>query len=137
MIRVLIVEDQGLFRDMLRISLSSYSNLEIVDAVATGEEALKAFRELKPEVVLMDIELGDGPSGIETGRVMNGERTETGIVLLSVHKDKEYISSLSVEEASGWSYLLKQSVGDASALRRAMRARRLGSWCWTLGLSTT
>ena len=126
MIRVLIVEDQGLFRDMLRISLSSYSNLEIVDAVATGEEALKAFRELKPEVVLMDIELGDGPSGIETGRVMKGERTETGIVLLSVHKDKEYISSLSVEEASGWSYLLKQSVGDASALRRAIEGSAAG-----------
>ena len=126
MIRVLIVEDEGLFRDMLRISLSSYSSLEIVDAVASGEEALKAFRELKPEVVLMDIELGDGPSGIEIGRVMKEESTNAGIVLLSVHRDKEYISSLSVEEASGWSYLLKQSVGDASALRRAIEGSAAG-----------
>ena len=126
MIRVLIVEDEGLFRDMLKISLSSYPNLEIVDAVASGEEALKAFRECKPEVVLMDIELGSGPCGIETGQVMKEERSETGIVILSVHRDKEYISRLSLEEASGWSYLLKQSVGDASALRRAIEGSAAG-----------
>lgn len=101
MISVLIVEDGGLFRDMLRTSLTSYSNLEVLDAVGSGEEALRVSRELKPDVVLMDIELGSEPNGIETGRLMREERSDVGIVILSVHRDKEYIGSLSMEEASG------------------------------------
>ena len=71
-IRVLIVEDEGLMRDMLRISLSAYPNLEVVGAVGDGESAVKAAEELAPDVVLMDIELGDGPSGIEAGHRNNG-----------------------------------------------------------------
>ena len=44
----------------------------------------------------------------------------------SVHKDKEYISSLSMEEAGGWSYVLKQSVGDTAALGRAIEGSAAG-----------
>ena len=48
------------------------------------------------------------------------------MVILSMHKDKEYISNLSAEEASGWSYLLKQSVGDTAALGRAIEGSAAG-----------
>ena len=126
MIKVLIVEDEGLFRDMLKISLSSFENLQVVDAVASGAEALKATKESRPNVVLMDIELGSEPNGFETGRMIRQEYSDIGIVILSVHKDKEYISSLSLDEAAGWSYLLKQSVGDASALGRAIEGSASG-----------
>ena len=126
MIKVLIVENEGLFRDMLKISLTSFPNLEVVDAVASGAAALRASRELKPDVILMDIELGSDPNGIETGRLIKEENSAVGIVILSVHKDKEYISNLSVEEAPGWSYLLKQSVGDTAALGRAIEGSASG-----------
>ena len=79
-----------------------------------------------PEVILMDIELGSGPNGIETGHLIKKEKPNVGIVILSVHKDKEYIASLSMEEASGWSYLLKQSVGDTAALSRAIEGAASG-----------
>lgn len=120
MIKVLIVEDEGLFRDMLKISLSSFPNLEVVDAVGSGEEALQVYQDLQPDVILMDIELGTEPNGIDTGRMIKKDNPKVGIVILSLHKDKEYISGLSREEVSGWSYLLKQSVGDTSALGRAI-----------------
>ena len=126
MIDVLIVEDEGLFRDMLKISLSSFSNFQVVDAVGSGDAALRATKELKPDVVLMDIELGSEPNGIETGRLIREENPKIGIVILSIHKDKEYISNLSLEEAPGWSYLLKQSVGDTSALSRAIEGSASG-----------
>ena len=126
MINVLIVEDEGLFRDMLKIALSSFPNLTVVDAVASGAAALKATTELKPDVVLMDIELGSEPNGIETGRLIREENPKIGIVILSVHKDKECISNLSIDEASGWSYLLKQSVGDTEALGRAIEGSASG-----------
>ena len=126
MIRVLIEEDEGLFRDMLKISLTGSPNLEVVDAVGDGAAAMRANEELKPDEILMDIELGSEPNGIEVGRLIKKEHPDVGIVILSVHKDKEYIGSLSAEEASGWSYLLKQSVGDASALGRAIEGASAG-----------
>ena len=126
MIDVLIVEDEGLFRDMLKISLSSFTNLNVVGAVGSGNEAMQFAKESAPDVILMDIELGTEPNGIETGRLIRTENPKVGIVILSFHKDKEYISSLPPGEASGWSYLLKQSVGDTSALGRAIEGSASG-----------
>ena len=68
MIRVLIVEDEGLFRDMLKISLGAIPNLKVVDAVSDGRTAIETADRLKPDVVLMDIELGSEPNGIAAGR---------------------------------------------------------------------
>lgn len=117
---MLIVEDEPLFRDMLRISLGGHSNLEVVGAVADAESAVKAAEELSPQVVLMDIELGSGPSGLEAGYQIKAVQPQIGIVILSAHQEKQYIASLPVDRASGWSYLLKQSVTDTAALARAI-----------------
>ena len=106
---------------MLRISLASLPDLEI----GAGNAALRVTKELKPDVILMDIE-GTEPNGIETGRLIKKDDPSTGIVILSVHKDKEYISNLSREEVSGWSYLLKQSVGDTATLGRAIEGSASG-----------
>ncbi len=125
-ISILIVEDEGLYRDMLKISLSSFPNLRVVGAVADGTEAIRVARELRPDVVLMDIELGTEPNGIETGRLIREELPKLGIVILSMHRDKQYIGSLSLQEAAGWSYLLKQSVGNTAALGRAIEGSAAG-----------
>ena len=61
MVRVLIVEDEGLFRDMLKISLSSLDDLEVVGAVSNCREAIEVADQLLPDVILMDIELGSDP----------------------------------------------------------------------------
>jgi len=57
MVKVLIVENEGLFRDMLKISLGSIPNMEIVDVVCDGLTAIQTSSQLQPDVVLMDIEL--------------------------------------------------------------------------------
>jgi DNA-binding NarL/FixJ family response regulator len=123
---VLIVEDEGLMRDMLRVSLSAYSNLEVVEAVGDGESAVRAAEELCPDVVLMDIELGKGPSGIEAGHRIRALQPRIGIVILSFHLEKQFIAGLPADRASGWSYLLKQSVTDTAALARAIEGSAAG-----------
>ena len=126
MVRVLIVEDEGLFRDMLKISLSSIPDLEVVDAVSDGGAAIEAANRLLPDVVLMDIELGSDPNGIAAGRAIKEEHRDIGMIVLSAHKEREYLSLVASDEFSGWSYLLKQSVGDANSLVRAIEGAASG-----------
>ena len=125
-IPVMIVEDEGLFRDMLRISLSGHDQFDVVGACGDGESAIGMALDCKPSVVLMDVELGDGPNGIETGLRIKEEMPGTGIVVLSMHADKEYISRLPLQQSEGWSYLLKQSIQDLDALTRAVEGAASG-----------
>ncbi|MEC9280010.1 MAG: hypothetical protein VX947_03870, partial [Chloroflexota bacterium] len=64
MVKVLIVENEGLFRDMLKISLGAIPNLEIAGAVCDGNAVIQGTGQMRPEVVLMNIELGSDPNGI-------------------------------------------------------------------------
>ncbi len=126
MVKVLIVENEGLFRDMLKISLSSIPNMEIVDAVCDGHAAIQTSSQLQPDVVLMDIELGGEPNGIEAGRTIKSNHPDMGMILLSAHKEREYVSMIASDDLSGWSYVLKQSVTDAGALVRAIEGAACG-----------
>ena len=126
MVKVLIVEDEGLFRDMLKISLSSLPNIEVVGAVSDGEAAVQAATQLLPDVVLMDIELGSEPNGIDAGRAIKQEHPEIGIIILSAHKERGYVKLIVSDEFSGWSYVLKQSVNDAGSLVRAIEGAASG-----------
>ena len=74
----MIVEDEGLFRDMLRVALAERDGLEVVGAVGDGVSAIRMARELKPEVIIMDIELGGGPNGIEAGMAIREEDPDVG-----------------------------------------------------------
>ena len=126
MVKVLIVENEGLFRDMLKISLGSIPNMGIVDAVSDGHAAIQTSSQLQPDVVLIDIELGGDPNGIEAGRTIKSNHPEMGMILLSAHKEREYVSMIASDDLSGWSYVLKQSVTDAGALVRAIEGAACG-----------
>ena len=124
--RVLIVEDEGLFRDMLGATLSSQPNIQIVGSASNGPDAIDLATKLRPEVVVTDIDLGDGPNGIEVGMLIKSKPPYPGIVILSAHKDRQYVANLNLAQASGWSYLLKRNVKDTEALMRAIRGAALG-----------
>lgn len=119
--KVVIVEDEPLFRQMLHTLLSADPELEVIGETDNGESAVELARELKPEVMLMDIELGEGMTGIEAGYAIKSEHPTTGIVLLSNHKAKQFIVS-----SGGWSYLIKRNVRDADTVLRAVKGAAWG-----------
>jgi DNA-binding NarL/FixJ family response regulator len=125
-VRVLLIEDEGLFRDMLQTALAAQPSVQVVGAVATGEAAVREAEQAAPDVVLADIELGPGMNGIEAASRIRGRHPHTGIVLLSAHRDKQYIASMPAGEARGWSYLLKPSVTDTATLVRAIQGAAAG-----------
>ena len=125
-VRVLIVEDEGLFRDMLQTALAAHPGVQVVGAAATGEAAIEEAARVVPDVVLADIELGAGLNGIEAASRIRARHPDAGVVLLSAHRDKQYIASLPAGEARGWSYLLKSSVTDTATLVRAIEGAAAG-----------
>ena len=124
--KVLIVDDDVFFSELLRRTLSIESELEVVGVAHDGETGVQLAEETTPDAVIMDIDLPGELDGIEAGLRIKQARPKTGIVLLSLHNDRRYITSLPLEENPGWSYLLKQSVPDLATLVRAIQGSANG-----------
>jgi DNA-binding NarL/FixJ family response regulator len=119
-IRLVIVEDEGLYRDLLRTVLQLDPELEVVGDYARADEALEKIPDLAPTVALLDIELGGEINGVQLGLLLREKVPGMGIVLLSNVRAPRLLASIPEEHVSGWSYLLKRSVRDATVLRRAI-----------------
>lgn len=119
--RTIIVEDEPLFRQLILSLLAGDPEIDVVAEASTGEDAIGLAERLQPEVVLMDIELGSGMSGIEAGFAIKFARPSTGIVVLSSHVNKQLIVN-----SGGWSYLLKRNVRDISSVTRAIKGASWG-----------
>ena len=113
-VRVLVVEDEPLYRQGLCSQLSACPGVEVVGAASSGQEAIDLADKLDPDAVLMDIELGGEPNGIRAGQIIKSASPITGMVLLSAHNNKQYLAM--AEEEGGWSYVLKKNVLDVDTL---------------------
>jgi DNA-binding NarL/FixJ family response regulator len=125
-INVLVCDNESLFRAILVDALDKQPTINVVGAAASGIEAIEITKDTKPDVVLMDIELGEGPNGIVVASDIKKAFPDTGIVVLSAHRDKEFLSSFLEEGTAGWSFLLKQSIADIHSLSRAIESAAAG-----------
>src|SRR5690625_1656158 len=123
---VVIVEDEGLYRELLKVALSRYTHIEIVGDFADGEAALREAPPLEPKIAVLDIELCGRLHGVELGIKLRHILPDLSIMLLSNHEDPELLSNLPAEVAYGWSYLLKKSIGNVDVLMRALDAADSG-----------
>ena len=125
-IRLILAEDESLFRDLLGTALRQYPDLEVVGAFSDGETAVREAPALKPDVALMDIELAGQLNGVQAAILLRRALPELGIVLLSNQGSPRILSSLPQDSMGGWSYLLKQSVRDIASLHRAIEGAAAG-----------
>lgn len=128
-VRLLIVDDQVFFTELLWSTLKDEVGIDVVGVAHDGDTAIQLARETLPDAVLMDIELpgtAEVVNGIEAGKRIKRERPQTGIVILSMHNDRRYLASLPLEESLGWSYLLKQSVINIDMLVHAIKGSSTG-----------
>lgn len=116
MIRVLIVDDQELFRESLKVVLSVSPGVEVIGAASGVQEALKAAANLRPDVVLMDIRM-PGMDGVEGTRLFKERWPDMKVVVLTTFDDDEYVFGALKNGASG--YLLKGS--SVSELSKAIQ----------------
>ena len=124
--RVLIVEDEALFGSLLRRTLSEVPGVEVVGEAHDGQTAIRLANEARPDAIIMDIELEGELDGIDAALRIKQERPETGIVILSAHRNRRYVTSLPLDRSTGWAYLLKQSVPDLDGVVRAIQGSIAG-----------
>ncbi len=105
-IRCLLVDDHTLFRQGVRRLLESESDFEVVGEAADGGEAVEKARELRPDIVLMDIGM-PGLSSFESSRQIKKNRMETKILFLTMYEDEDYLVQCLEVGASG--YVLKDT----------------------------
>ncbi len=119
-IRVLLTDDHTLFRQAIRTLLSAEADLEVVGEAANASDALAIARQVRPDVVLMDIGM-TGMSSFEATRLIRKERPETRVVFLSMYDDEDYLAECVDMGANG--YILKESPADqlVTAIREVHR----------------
>jgi DNA-binding NarL/FixJ family response regulator len=117
--RILIAEDHKMMREGLRVLLEERLGYECVAEVDDGDTAVSKAKELKPDVVIMDIVLPH-LNGIEATRQIKAYQPQIEVIVLSMHATRSYI--LQLLQAGASAYLLKDSaVEDLAAALTAVR----------------
>jgi DNA-binding NarL/FixJ family response regulator len=119
-IRVLLADDQALFREGLHTLLSLQADLDVVGEAHNGAEAVRLAAELKPDVVLMDVQMPE-LDGVAATRRLHAELPACRVILLTTFDDDEYV--FEGLRAGALGYLLKDapSARLVDAIRAAAR----------------
>lgn len=109
-IKVLLADDHALVREGIRASLEQSGAISIVGEACNGREALQKCKELRPDLVLMDLNMPE-MSGLEAAPLVRKNCPATKIIILTIHDSPEYVTRLLRSGAHG--YVLKDtSPGD-------------------------
>lgn len=119
-IRILIVDDHTLFRSGIRLVLQRHEEFEVVGEAGDGLEGIKRAKQLKPDVVLLDLHM-PGTGGLEALRVLVEDVPETQVVMLTVSEDADDLLETLRTGARG--YLLK-NIDTEFLLENIRRAAR-------------
>ena len=117
--RVMVVEDDDFTRSMVVSSLQM-QGYDVVNESASAGSAIKAANLLKPDVAILDLDLGIGPNGIDLALAMRKSLPRIGIVMLTTFEDPRFLSPNMPKLPEGSLYLIKKDVGKIEKLAKAI-----------------
>lgn len=118
---MLVIDDDPFTRTVLESTLAGIG-CSIVASAGTATDALRAARDLRPDVAVIDLDLGAGPTGIDVARALRRVLPALGIVMLSTYEDPRLLGRNQPPLPPGSVYLVKRSLSTASALAGAVSA---------------
>lgn len=121
-IRVVVVDDHPVFRIGIAALLETLEGVTVAGSAATADEAVEVVLREVPDVVLMDLDLADGSSGIDATRRILAERDDIGVLVLTMLGDDQSLFAAVRSGARG--YLLKTASPDE--VERALHAVAAG-----------
>ena len=119
--RILLADDHAIIRQGLCSLLEKQPDIEVVGAADDGQKAIELVRELKPDIVIMDISMPN-LNGIDAARKITGEPGNVKVIALSIHSSRRFVMEMLKAGASG--YILKECLVDE--LLDAIRTVRNG-----------
>lgn len=106
-IRVLIADDHAVVRSGLSMLINAQPDMEVVESAADGREAFDKTLAIKPDIVVMDISMPPGESGLSATARIKDAAPDVHILILTMHDDEEYLFRVLQAGASG--YILKSA----------------------------
>ncbi len=128
-IRILIADDHPVFRFGLRALLGAVPDMDVIGDVTTGEAAITATAEARPDVVLMDISM-PGIGGIEATRRIRSAQPDARILMLSMLEDDSVFAAV---RAGARGYVVKGA--EPAEVLRAIRAVAEGEAIFSPGIA--
>lgn len=105
-INVMLVDDHSMVSEVLSALLAREPDIEVVATAKNGREAISKVREVKPDIIVMDVSMPE-MNGLEACRRIMAEAPESRIIVLSMHAEKEYVVEALRAGAKG--YIQKMS----------------------------
>ncbi|MDO9529366.1 MAG: response regulator transcription factor, partial [Syntrophales bacterium] len=121
--RIVIAEDHAIIRDGLKALLSSHDEFRIVGEAEDGQVAIRRARELKPDLMLLDISM-PRMNGIEAIKEIKKQSPGTRVLMLTVHKLEKYVHACLKSGADG--YVLKDATHAdlVTAIKNVLKGKR-------------
>lgn len=123
MIRVIVIDDHALVRELVSRLIDEESGLRVVGTFADGSEAVRFAARDEPHVAILDVAM-PGANGIDVARRLRAVSPKTRVLMLSMHANPDYVRQALAAGASG--YVLKESAGAevVAAVRTVQRGER-------------
>jgi DNA-binding NarL/FixJ family response regulator len=119
---VLLADDHAIVREGLARLLADH-HFTVVGSVADGESLLETARRLRPDVIVTDISMPAGPSGLDVLSRLKAEHIDSKVIVLTMHDDPHLATRATRSGAAG--YLLKHSAGEelVTAIHQVLQGR--------------
>lgn len=105
--RIVIADDHAVVRKGLELLINCQFNMDVVGTASGGQEAYQLVSQLRPDIILLDISMPPGESGMVTAGRIHGDYPETKVIMLTMYDDREYLLYTIQNGASG--YVLKNA----------------------------
>ncbi len=115
-VRILLADDHSMVRQGIKQILELENDFVVVAQASNGEEAVKAARESKPDIILMDINMPE-MNGLQAIKELKKNKSDVKILVLTIHEDREYLFKTLQMGAEG--YVLKDA--EPAVLIEAIR----------------
>lgn len=121
-IQIIIADDHAIVRSGLEMMVNMQEDMEVIDTACNGIEAFQKTIQLKPDIVIMDLNMSIGENGLTSTRKIKEAVPEVKVLILTMHDDREYIFRGLQAGASG--YILKSA--EDMDLINAIRTVQMG-----------